>query len=110
MKNLFILKEILKERKITSQELSDMTGIPLGTISEYRSNRRKEPSLSNGLKIADALHIDPHELFSEAIFNDLADELEKQCGDWQNQPDTEEKKKLRERIMAEVRKREENDR
>ncbi len=60
---LFILKEILKERKITSQELADKTGIPVRTISEYRSNRRKEPSLSNGLKIADALHMDAHDLF-----------------------------------------------
>lgn len=41
-------------------------------------------------------------------FMDLADELEKECGDWQNQPDTEEKKKLRERIMAEVEKREQS--
>lgn len=37
-------------------------------------------------------------------FMDLADEIEKECGDWQNTPDTEENKKLRERIMAEVEK------
>lgn len=61
---MFILKEICKERKITSQELSNRTGISKRTIEEYRS-RRKEPSLSNGLKIADALEIDPHDLIQE---------------------------------------------
>lgn len=65
MRKLFILREILKERKITSKELAEKTGIPIGTISEYRGSRRKEPSLSNGLKIADALQMDAHDLFSE---------------------------------------------
>lgn len=62
---MFILKEIMQERNITSQALADLTGISKRTIDEYRSARRKEPSLSNGLKIADALNIDPHELLSE---------------------------------------------
>ena len=62
---MFILAEIMKEKNITSQELSDETGIPKRTIDEYRSSRRKEPSLSNGLKIADALGIDPHNLYQE---------------------------------------------
>lgn len=60
---MFILKEILLEKDITSQELADLTGISKRTIDEYRSSRRKEPSLSNGLKLADALGIDPHKLF-----------------------------------------------
>ena len=62
---MFILKEIMQERNITSQALADLTGISKRTIDEYRSARRKEPSLSNGLKIADALNIDPHELLTE---------------------------------------------
>lgn len=61
---MFILKEICNDKKVTSQELADRTGIPKRTIDEYRS-RRKEPSLSNGLKIADALGVDPHELIKE---------------------------------------------
>lgn len=40
-------------------------------------------------------------------FYELADKLEKECGDWQSIPDTEANKKFRERVMAEVRKREE---
>lgn len=62
---MFILKEIMQERNITSQTLADLTGISKRTIDEYRSARRKEPSLSNGLKIADALNIDPHELLTK---------------------------------------------
>lgn len=62
---MFILREIMNEKNITSQTLADKTGISKRTIDEYRSNRRKEPSLSNGLKIADALGIDPHELIKE---------------------------------------------
>lgn len=61
---MFILREICNEKGVTSVSLSEKTGIPKRTIDEYR-NRRKEPSLSNGLKLADALGIDPHELIKE---------------------------------------------
>ncbi len=57
-----MLNEIMKKKGITSQELSDMTGIPKRTIDEYRGTRHKEPSLSRGIKIADALNVDPREL------------------------------------------------
>lgn len=59
---MFRLSEIMTEKGITSKELSEKTGIPLGTINEYRGARRKEPSLSRGLQIADALGIDPRDL------------------------------------------------
>lgn len=62
---MFILKEIMEEKKITSQALADKTGISKRTIDEYRGARRKEPSLSNGLKIAEALGVDPRELMKK---------------------------------------------
>lgn len=62
---MFILKEIMEEKKVTSQALADKTGISKRTIDEYRGARRKEPSLSNGLKIAQALEIDPRELIKK---------------------------------------------
>ena len=62
-----MLSEIMKEKGMTSQQLSDLTGISKRTIEEYRGSRKKEPSLSNGLKIADALGIDPHELLKGAV-------------------------------------------
>jgi len=64
---MFILREVCKEKGVTTQELSVKTGIKKSTIDNYRSSRRKEPSLSNGLKIADALGIDPHDLIREGI-------------------------------------------
>lgn len=59
-----ILKEICSEKKVTSAFLAEKTGISQRTIEEYR-NRRREPSLSNGIKIASALGIEPSELLSE---------------------------------------------
>lgn len=35
-------------------------------------------------------------------FIDMANEMEKKCGDWQNLPDTESDKKLRDRIMTKI--------
>lgn len=62
---MFILKEVMVEKNITSRELAEKTGISKRTIDEYRGSRRKEPSFSNGLKIADALEVDPHELIKD---------------------------------------------
>ena len=61
-----MLNKIMKEKKMTSQELSEKTGIPKRTIDDYRSARKKEPSLSRGLKIADALGVDPRELLNKS--------------------------------------------
>lgn len=62
---MFILKEIMEGKKVTAQALADRTGIPKQTIDQYKSGRRKEPSFSNGLKIAKALEVDPYELVKE---------------------------------------------
>ena len=75
---MFRLTEIMKEKNVTTQELSEKTGIPKTTINEYRGARKKEPSLSRGLLIADALGIDPHELFdSDHIQGDISAEKSK---------------------------------
>lgn len=63
---MFILREICNEKNMTSAKLSELTGISKRTIDEYRT-RRKEPSLSNGLRLADALGVDPHELIKEDV-------------------------------------------
>lgn len=62
---MFTLADIMKEKNMTSQALADKTGIPKQTIDQYRSDRRKEPSFANGLKIADALGVDPHRLLND---------------------------------------------
>lgn len=62
---MFILNDIMKAKKITSQALADKTGISKRTIDDYRSGRRKEPAFSTGLKIAEALGVDPRDLIKE---------------------------------------------
>lgn len=56
-----MLNEIMKKKKITTQELADKTNIKKRTLDHYRSGRR-EPSLSKGVKIAEALEVEPREL------------------------------------------------
>ena len=58
------MDQIMKSKGITNKALAEATGISQRTIEAYRSGRR-EPSLSNGLAIADALGIDPHDLISD---------------------------------------------
>ena len=60
-----MLDEIMRDKKITSRELAEKTGIPKRTIDDYRGSRKKEPSLSRGIKIADALGIDPRDLIKK---------------------------------------------
>lgn len=59
------LNEILSEKKLTTKWLAENTGISKKTLDDYRSGRRKEPSLSKGLKIAKALNINPYDLIQE---------------------------------------------
>ena len=61
---MFILKEIMEEKKITSQALADKTGIPKQTVDQYRTGRR-EPSFTKGIIIAQALDVDPRDLIKE---------------------------------------------
>lgn len=56
------ISEMMEKKGVTSQTLAEKTGIPKRTIDEYRSARKKEPSFTRGLLIADALGVEPHEL------------------------------------------------
>ncbi len=56
------LTKTMKEKKITSKKLAEMTGINLRTIEDYRQERI-EPSVKKGLIIANALGVDPYELY-----------------------------------------------
>ena len=51
----------MKKRGVTTQQLSERVGINKRTLENYRSGRR-QMSLETGLRIADALNADPHEL------------------------------------------------
>lgn len=58
------LTKIMKEKKIKSKDLAEKTGINQRTLEGYRIGRGKL-SLENGLKIAEVLEIDPHDLLEE---------------------------------------------
>ena len=49
------IKKIKSERKITNERLSELTGIPLGTLSKILAGISDSPKLANIVAIADAL-------------------------------------------------------
>ena len=49
------IKKIKSERKITNDKLSELTGIPLGTLSKLLAGMSDSPKLSNIISIANAL-------------------------------------------------------
>lgn len=49
------IKQIKSERRITNEELSEMTGIPLGTLSKILAGISDSPKLSNIVAICSAL-------------------------------------------------------
>ncbi|MBR6680091.1 MAG: helix-turn-helix domain-containing protein [Clostridia bacterium] len=49
------IKKIKSEKKITNEKLSELTGIPLGTLSKITAGISDSPKLSNIVSIADAL-------------------------------------------------------
>lgn len=58
------LREILKERKMTIAQFSELSGITQANISNYMQGRIS-PTLDTLSKIADALHIEVTELFKK---------------------------------------------
>lgn len=49
------IKQLKSEKKITNDELSEMTGIPLGTLSKILAGISDSPKLSNVVAISEAL-------------------------------------------------------
>ena len=49
------IKQLKSEQKITNDRLSEMTGIPLGTLSKILAGISDSPKLANIVSIADAL-------------------------------------------------------
>ncbi len=49
------IKKLKSERKITNDKLSELTGIPLGTLSKLLAGMNDSPKLSNMIAIANAL-------------------------------------------------------
>ena len=49
------IKLLKSEKKITNDKLSELTGIPLGTLSKIMAGISDSPKLSNIIAICDAL-------------------------------------------------------
>ena len=60
-----MLNKIMIELGWSTQRLANETGISKRTLDHYRGGTR-QMSLVNGLKIADALGIDAHELIRDS--------------------------------------------
>lgn len=57
--NLMIerIKNLKKEKKLSNEELSKLSGIPIGTLAKILGSETKDPQISNIIKIAEALNI-----------------------------------------------------
>lgn len=60
------LNYILKEKRITALQLSEMTGINYSTIQKYSCGQRK-PTVENAKRIGEKLEIDWWKLFDEEV-------------------------------------------
>ena len=57
------LNKIMFAKKVSSKDLALMTGLPKQSIDAYRRLKNpRMPSFEVGMRIADALGVDPHEL------------------------------------------------
>ncbi|MBE6549276.1 MAG: helix-turn-helix domain-containing protein [Ruminococcaceae bacterium] len=63
------IKALKSERKITNDKLSELTGIPLGTLSKLLAGMSDSPKLSNMISIANALDCSLDYLVSGAVEN-----------------------------------------
>ncbi len=57
-----LIKEIRKEKRITLEQLSKMTGVSTSHINDIENNK-KEPSLSIAIMLAKALKVDITEIY-----------------------------------------------
>lgn len=60
------LNNILREKRITALQLSEMTGINYSTIQKYSCGQRK-PTIENAKRIGEKLEIDWWKLFEEEV-------------------------------------------
>lgn len=58
------LTNVMKEKRITTEQLAEMSGINKRTLDNYRTGHR-EMSLETGLKIAKLLNVNPYRLLNK---------------------------------------------
>lgn len=61
------LKSVREEKKLTQQQLSDLSGVPIATIQKQEQGIQKDASLSIAAPLAAALGIAIEDLYSARI-------------------------------------------
>lgn len=51
------IKSIKKQKKLSNEELSKLSGVPIGTLAKILGSETKDPRISNILEIAKALDV-----------------------------------------------------
>lgn len=51
------INALKKKQSKTSKDISEISGVPLGTLNKILSGESKEPTMQNGVKIAHALGV-----------------------------------------------------
>ena len=69
------IQELCKERDITLNKLSIISGITQSTLNNIVSGRNKSTTISTVKKICDGLEITIVDFFSSEIFNNLEQEI-----------------------------------
>lgn len=56
------LKRHKKEKKLTNEQLSNLSGVPFGTLNKILGTETKETNISTVIKLANALEVTAEEL------------------------------------------------
>ena len=70
------LKELCHERKITLNELANLSGVTPSTLYSIMDKKRRDISVLTIKKFCDGLELSLAEFFDDRIFNDLEPEIQ----------------------------------
>ena len=69
-------QEIMRERKMTPNELANVSGVTPSTVYSMLDRKRKELSINVIKKLCDGLNMPLSEFFSARIFDELEQEIQ----------------------------------
>ena len=66
--------ELARERKITINKVSTLSGLPHTTLLSFMNNETHNPRISTLLHVCEAFDISLKEFFDDKVFKDVKDE------------------------------------
>ena len=66
--------ELAKERNITINKVSTLSGMPHTTLLLFMNNETHDPRISTLLHICEAFNMDLKDFFDSSLFNNVIDE------------------------------------